>query len=176
MTHGPPIAVGQAGFPIESSRRDQERAEPKRTSTEPRPSRGPWLAIGLRCPVGSSLTTASSETLNPSPPRTRFAAGPAAPKEIGLRWEPRGSPTYPAGLCSPAASLTPVAPKSPRRFPSWSSLVSDERKPAVSNGGEDHRAFSTNDYCSRIRGHRQIFFLLMSVCALIITASRRKTR
>ena len=38
-----------------------------------------------------------------------FAAGPAAPKEIGLRWEFRGSPIYSAGLCSHAASLTPVA-------------------------------------------------------------------
>ena len=37
-------------------------------ATETRPSRGPWLAIGLCCPVGSSLTTASSETLDPSPP------------------------------------------------------------------------------------------------------------
>ena len=41
-----------------------------------------------------------------------FAAGSAAPKEIGLRWESRGSPIYSAGLCSRAASLTPVAPKS----------------------------------------------------------------
>ena len=41
-----------------------------------------------------------------------FAAGPAAPKEIGLRWESRGSPIYSAGLCSRAASLTPVTPKS----------------------------------------------------------------
>jgi len=29
-------------------------------------SRGPWLANGLCCPIGSSLTTASSETLDPS--------------------------------------------------------------------------------------------------------------
>ena len=41
-----------------------------------------------------------------------FAAESAAPKEIGLRWESRGSPIYSAGLCSRAASLTPVAPKS----------------------------------------------------------------
>ena len=41
-----------------------------------------------------------------------FAAGSAAPKEIGLRWESRGSPIYSARLCSRAASLTPVAPKS----------------------------------------------------------------
>ena len=37
-------------------------------ATETRPSRGPWLAIGLCCSDGSSLTTASSETLDPSPP------------------------------------------------------------------------------------------------------------
>jgi len=41
-----------------------------------------------------------------------FAAESAAPKEIGFRWESRGSPIYSAGLCSRAASLTPVAPKS----------------------------------------------------------------
>jgi len=41
-----------------------------------------------------------------------FAAEAAAPKENGLRWESRGSPIYSAGLCSRAASLTPVAPKS----------------------------------------------------------------
>src|SRR4029077_546375 len=33
-----------------------------------RPSRGPWLAIGFCCPGGSSLTTASSAPLDPSPP------------------------------------------------------------------------------------------------------------
>jgi hypothetical protein len=37
-----------------------------------------------------------------------FVVGAAAPKEIGLRWESRGSPIYSAGLCSRAASLTPV--------------------------------------------------------------------
>ena len=41
-----------------------------------------------------------------------FAVGSAAPKEIGLRWESRGSPIYSAGLCSRADSHTPVAPKS----------------------------------------------------------------
>ena len=46
------------------------------------------------------------------PATYEFAAGSAAPKEIGLRWESRGSPIYSAGLCSRAASLTPVAPKS----------------------------------------------------------------
>jgi hypothetical protein len=41
-----------------------------------------------------------------------FAAGSAAPKEIGLRWESRGSPIYSAGLGSRADSHTPVTPKS----------------------------------------------------------------
>ena len=41
-----------------------------------------------------------------------FAAEAAAPKEIGLGWESRGSPIYSAGLCPRAASHTPVAPKS----------------------------------------------------------------
>ena len=41
-----------------------------------------------------------------------FAAESAAPKEIGFRWESRGSPIYSVGLDSRAASLTPVVPKS----------------------------------------------------------------
>ena len=55
------------------------------------PSIGPWLTIGLCCPDGSSLTTASSETLDPLPATYEFAAESAAPREIGLRWESRGS-------------------------------------------------------------------------------------
>ena len=81
-------------------------------ATPTRPSRGPWLASGLCCPDGSSLTTASSESLNPSPTTYEFAVEAAAPKEIGLGWESRGSPIYSAGLCPRAASHTPVAPKS----------------------------------------------------------------
>ena len=46
------------------------------------------------------------------PATYEFAAGSAAPKEIGLRWESRGSPIYSVGLCSRADSHTPVAPKS----------------------------------------------------------------
>ena len=38
-----------------------------------------------------------------------FAAGPASPKEYGLRWAFRGSPIYSIGLDSRAASNTPVA-------------------------------------------------------------------
>ncbi len=55
---------------------------------------------GLIRPSGSLSTTYG------------FAAEAAAPKEFGLGWESRGSPIYSAGLCSRAASLTPVAPKS----------------------------------------------------------------
>ena len=77
-----------------------------------RPSRGPWLAIGLCCPDGSLLTTASSEPLNPSPPLMDSRRSLLHPRKIGLRWESRGSPIYSAGLDSRAATLTPVAPKS----------------------------------------------------------------
>jgi len=109
-------------------------ARPPATPT--RPSRGPWLAIGLCCPDGSSLATASSEPLNPSPPLSNYpksgcnprkiqdlrtfsdsylwirGGGLLHPRKIGLRWESRGSPIDSAGLGSRAASLTPVAPKS----------------------------------------------------------------
>ena len=57
-------------------------------ATETRPSRGPWLAIGLCCPVGSSLTTASSETLNPSPPLMTSRPGLLHPRnrlEVGIQ-------------------------------------------------------------------------------------------
>ena len=37
------------------------------------------------------------------PATYEFAAEAAAPKEIGLGWESRGSPIYSAGLCSRAA-------------------------------------------------------------------------
>ena len=51
----------------------------------------------------------ASESL---PATYEFVAEAAAPKEIGLGWESRGSPIYSVGLCSRAASLTPVAPES----------------------------------------------------------------
>ena len=53
-----------------------------------------------------------------------FATESASPKEIGFRWESRGSPIDSAGLCSRAASLTPVAPKGANDcfFPFGSSL------------------------------------------------------
>ena len=80
-------------------------------ATPTRPSRGPWLAIGFCCPVGSSLTTASSAPLNPSPPLMDSRQRLLHPRNIGLGWESRGSPIYSDRLCSRAASLTPVAPR-----------------------------------------------------------------
>ena len=81
-------------------------------ATPTRPSRGPWLAIGLCCPDGSSLTTASSEPLNPSPPLMDSRRSLLHPRKIGFWWEFRGSPIYSVGLYPRAASLTPVTPKS----------------------------------------------------------------
>ena len=81
-------------------------------ATPTRPSRGPWLAIGLCCPDGSSLTTASSATLNSSSPLMNSRRSLLHPRKSASRWESRGSPIYSAGLCSRAASHTPVAPKS----------------------------------------------------------------
>jgi len=81
-------------------------------ATPTRPSRGPWLAIGLCCPDGSSLTTASSVPLNSSPPLMDSRRSLLHPRKSAVRWESRGSPIYSARLGSRAASLTPVAPKS----------------------------------------------------------------
>jgi hypothetical protein len=102
-------------------------------TTETRPSRGPWLAIGFCCPDGSSLTTASSEPLNPSPPLMDSWRRLLHPRKIGLRWESRGSPIYSAGLDSRAASHTPVARKVRETVSSSSvlafTLVSRARRP-----------------------------------------------
>ena len=96
--------------------RDPRRITRSRTSrfnvarpptTETRPSRGPWLAIGLCCPDGHRLLRPHAR-LESLPAAYGFAAGAAAPKENGLRWESRGSPIYSAGLCSRAASHTPA--------------------------------------------------------------------
>ena len=78
-------------------------------ASETHPSRGPWLAIGLCCPDGSSLTTASSEPLSPCPPLMNLRRALLHPRKIGFGWESRGSPIYSAGLCSRAVSHTPVA-------------------------------------------------------------------
>ena len=80
-------------------------------TTETRPSRGPWLAIGLCCPDGSSLTTASCVPLNPSP-LLWFRGGGCCTKGKRLKVGIRRVPSYSAGLCSRAASHTPATRES----------------------------------------------------------------
>jgi hypothetical protein len=92
-------------------------------ATPTHPSRGPWLAIGLCCPDGSSLTTASSEPLNPSPPLMVSRRSLLHPRKSALGWESRGSPIYSAELDSRAASLTPVARRVRMTVPSPSVLA-----------------------------------------------------
>jgi hypothetical protein len=46
------------------------------------PSRGPWLASGLYCPTGSSLTMTSSETLGSSVPTYEFAVRSIPGREV----------------------------------------------------------------------------------------------
>ena len=77
-----------------------------------------------RCRVGEGRPASSIE-LRVSPSASRIPYGGFSPVRLqmdrqwrpsttsqGLRWESRGSPIYSAGLCSRAASHTPVAPKS----------------------------------------------------------------
>ena len=92
-------------------------------ATPTRPSRGPWLAIGLCCPDGSSLTTASSAPRDSLPATYEFAAEAAAPKEIGLGWESRGSPIYSAGLCSRRRLPYPGGPRRVRTTVASSSVL-----------------------------------------------------
>src|SRR5262249_57753317 len=80
-------------------------------ATQAHPSRGPWLAIGFCCPVGSSLTTASSEPLHPSPwlmdsprgqlhPRnTAWGGNPEGPQFTPMDWAhvPPPLPRWPEG-------------------------------------------------------------------------------
>jgi len=65
-------------------------------------SRGPWLASGLCCPAGSSLTMASSEPLGLSRRFMNYSAG------LCLRPRPRGSPIYSTCPSPRAASRTPA--------------------------------------------------------------------
>ena len=62
---------------------------------------------GYVVPTGHRLLRPHAR-LESLPAAYGFAAGAAAPKENGLRWESRGSPIYSAGLCSRAASYTPA--------------------------------------------------------------------
>jgi hypothetical protein len=55
------------------------------------PSRGPWLASGLSCPAGSTLTMTSSETLASSGPTYDFAVQSHRSREVPQFTRPIGS-------------------------------------------------------------------------------------
>ena len=80
-------------------------------ATPTRPSRGPWLAIGLCCPDGSSLTTASSEPLNPSPPLMNSRRRLLHPRKSA--WG--GYPEVPQFTPLDWARVPPPLPRWPRR-------------------------------------------------------------
>ncbi len=80
-------------------------------ATPTRPSRGPWLASGLCCPDGSSLTTASSETLNPSPPLMNSRRRLLHPRKSA--WG--GDPEVPQFTPLNCARVPPPIPRWPRR-------------------------------------------------------------
>ena len=80
-------------------------------ATETRPSRGPWLAIGLCCPDGSSLTTASSAPLNPSPPLMNLRRGLLHPRKSARG----GNPEVPQFTPLDCARVPPPIPRWPRR-------------------------------------------------------------
>jgi len=71
-------------------------------------SRGPWLANGLCCPIGSSLTTASSETLDPPIDLSITTMGLCPTTLYGL--VSRGSPICSACLSPPCRLLYPGGP------------------------------------------------------------------
>ena len=84
-------------------------ARPPATPT--RPSRGPWLAIGLCCPGGSSLTTASSAPLNSPPPLMNSRRGP-----LHLRKSASGgNPEVPQFTLLDCAHVPTPIPRWPRR-------------------------------------------------------------
>ena len=80
-------------------------------ATPTRPSRGPWLAIGLCCPDGSSLTTASSAPLNPSPPLMDSWRSLLHPRISA--WG--GDPEVPQFTPLDCARVPPPIPRWPRR-------------------------------------------------------------
>src|SRR5208283_5379901 len=80
-------------------------------ATPTRPSRGPWLAGGLCCPVRSSLTTASSETLNPSPQLMNSLRRLLHPRKSASG----GNPEVPHFTPLDCARVPPPLPRWPRR-------------------------------------------------------------
>ena len=80
-------------------------------ATPTRPSRGPWLAIGFCCPGGSSLTTASSEPLDFSPPLMDSRRRLLHPRESA--WG--GDPEVPQFTPLDCARVPPPIPRWSRR-------------------------------------------------------------
>ena len=80
-------------------------------ATPTRPSRGPWLTIGLCCPVGSSLTTASSAPLDSSPPLMDSRRRLLHPRISA--WG--GNPEVPQFTPLDCARVPPPLPRWPRR-------------------------------------------------------------
>jgi hypothetical protein len=88
-------------------RRAQAQAAPF-PHLRPIQSRGPWLPEGLCCPPGTSLTMASSETLNPSNRLMNYTMGLCPPALYGLAL--RGSPICSACLFPPCRPTYPDGP------------------------------------------------------------------
>jgi hypothetical protein len=80
-------------------------------ATPTRPSRGPWLAIGFCCPGGSSLTTASSESLGSSPPLMDSRQRLLHPRISA--WG--GNPEVPKFTPLDCARVPPPIPRWPRK-------------------------------------------------------------
>jgi len=80
-------------------------------ATPTRPPRGPWLAIGLCCPDGSSLTTASSEPLDSSLPLMDSRQRLLHPRNSA--WG--GNPEVPQFTPLDCARVPPPLPRWPRR-------------------------------------------------------------
>ena len=80
-------------------------------ATSTRPSRGPWLAGRLCCPAGSSLTMASSESLDSSPTLMDSRRGLLHPRKSA--WG--GDPEVPQVTPSDCARVPSPLPRWPRR-------------------------------------------------------------
>jgi len=80
-------------------------------ATPTRPSRGPWLAIGLCCPGGSSLTTASCAPLDSSPPLMNSRRRLPHPRKSASG----GNPEVPRFTPLDCARVLPPLPRWPRR-------------------------------------------------------------
>ena len=101
-------------------------------ATPTRPSRGPWLAIGLCCPDGSSLTTASSAPLDSSPPLMNSRRGLLHPRKSA--WGE--NPEVPQFTPLDCAACAPPIPRWPRRVPmtvASSSVLAQPPHPPLDN-------------------------------------------